>query len=89
MEVVDEVLLVTVRVALLDVDEDVVAMLLLVEVLDVVRDLVDEAVDVDMTAVFRKHLQALLTLDGLIPWKSLGIVTVEDARYFGQKAEAS
>lgn len=89
VEVVDEVLLVAVRVALLDVDEGVVAMLLLVEVVDVVRDLVDVAVGVDMTAVFTKHLQALLTRDVWISWKTLGIVTVEDARYFGQKAEAS
>lgn len=89
MEVIGEVLLVTVKVDLLDVDEGVVATLLLMEAVDVVRDLVDEAVGVDMTAVFRKHLQALLTLDGLISRKGLGIVTVEDARYFGQKAEAS
>ena len=86
---VDEVLLVTVEVALLDVDEGVVAMVLLVDVVDVIRDLVDVAVDVDMTAVFTKHLQALLTRDILISCKDLGTGTVEDARYFGQKAEAS
>ena len=89
MEVLGEVLLFTVRVDLLVVDKGVVVMLLLIEVADVVRDLVDEAVGVDTTAVFRKHLQALLTRDGWISWKVLGIVTVEDARYFGQKAEAS
>ena len=86
---VDEVLLVTVEVALLVVDEGVVAMLLLVEVIDVIRDLVDVAVGVDTTAVFTKHLQALLTRDVLTSCKDLGIGTVEDARYFGQKAEAS